>query len=90
MVWRQVFVLIAMFVYFTQSASFAPDQVSLEAHWEGFNDSDSGLRSFHVALLKQVDCSENASTEIVVESIEIDAKYSSYKFLEINLEVICN
>ncbi|XP_046574117.1 uncharacterized protein LOC124282192 [Haliotis rubra] len=72
--------------YYDMKLSYSASRESLQTYWTGFSDEDSGIRCYHAALLKRASCDEDSEEETVVESIEIDVNYTSYKFMDITLQ----
>ncbi|XP_067659895.1 uncharacterized protein [Haliotis asinina] len=72
--------------YYDLVASYAASSRSLHAYWKDYSDEESGLRCYHVSLVKHATCQDGAVEEVVVPSIEIEAEYNSYKFIDINME----
>ncbi|XP_048250793.1 uncharacterized protein LOC124111176 [Haliotis rufescens] len=72
--------------YYDLVASYASSSRSLHAYWKDYSDEESGLRCYHVSLVKRATCQDGAVEEVVVPSIEIEAEYHSYKFMDISME----
>ncbi|XP_046562952.1 uncharacterized protein LOC124271845 [Haliotis rubra] len=72
--------------YYDMKLSYSASSESLQTYWTGFSDEDSGIRCYYAALLKRASCDEDSEEETVVESIEIDVNYTSYRFMDITIQ----
>ena len=61
--------------------AFAPSSTEVAVHWDLFADAESSLSSFKVELMMQPSCDVRAAPGgDVIDSVVIDASYSSYIF----------
>ncbi|XP_048258679.1 uncharacterized protein LOC124137747 [Haliotis rufescens] len=72
--------------YYDMKLSYSASSESLQTYWTDFSDEDSGIRCYHAALLKRASCDKDSAEETVVDSIEIDVNYTSYKFMDITMQ----
>ncbi|XP_048258717.1 uncharacterized protein LOC124137708 isoform X1 [Haliotis rufescens] len=72
--------------YYDMQLSYSASSESLQTYWTDFSDEDSGIRCYHAALLKRASCDKDSAEETVVDSIEIDVNYTSYKFMGITMQ----
>ncbi|XP_048250418.1 uncharacterized protein LOC124151537 [Haliotis rufescens] len=72
--------------YYDLGSSYAAKPTQLSVYWKNFNDSDSGIKSYTVSLLKNISCGHGNPEELVVEPIALDTNATSYTFMDLNLQ----
>ncbi|XP_067658325.1 uncharacterized protein [Haliotis asinina] len=72
--------------YYDLASSYAAKPTQLTIHWKDFNDGESGIKSYRVALLKNISCGQDSSEELVVEALTLETNTTSYTFMDLNLQ----
>jgi hypothetical protein len=73
---------------YLQSLTYTSSNTSIDVWWEGFHDSDSGIKSCEVSLWANTSCDEQHAQEtVLVPWIRLDNTYTAYSFISLDLQV---